>query len=284
MEDEEPTDRTKRAREAPENRVGKEVPPKRMRKLFADLKEAVKKSGKVKLSAREELNTILFANDPRPRDNQGQFTDANGNMINPNSIAIAYQKPQQQPQPQQKDKPKEEESKAKKLISKLNKKESDMKQNNMSAREELNQIMLGIGASIGGMLAAPPSLIKVGGLAGPNVITKKYLRKAARGPQSLAEPAPKGLLVSGGNLGRSGEALFSAREELDTIRFGIKPFFKAKYPGGPMKKYTGADAEFMARMQRKDMFPEMLRENAMKREAAAQAAAAARMDLRRASR
>ena len=101
-------------------------------------------------NSRSELDTILFANDPRPRDNQGQFTDANGNMINPNSIAIAYQKPQQQPQqqPQQRDKPKEEESKAKKLISKLNNKESNkkqtnMKQNNMSAREELNTILFG---------------------------------------------------------------------------------------------------------------------------------------------
>ena len=101
-------------------------------------------------NSRAELDLILFANDPRPRDNQGQFTDANGNMINPNSIAIAYQKPQQQPQqqPQQRDKPKEEESKAKKLISKLNKKESnkkesDMKQSNMSAREELEAIRFG---------------------------------------------------------------------------------------------------------------------------------------------
>ena len=101
-------------------------------------------------NSRAELDLILFANDPRPRDNQGQFTDANGNMINPNSIAIAYQKPQQQPQqqPQQRDKPKEEESKAKKLISKLNNKESNkkqtnMKQNNMSAREELNTILFG---------------------------------------------------------------------------------------------------------------------------------------------
>ena len=105
------------------------------------------------LSARDQLDTILFANDPRPRDNQGQFTDANGNMIDPNSIAVAYNKPpqaqppqQEKPEEEEQDKPKEGESKAKKLISKLNKKESnkkesDMKQSNMSAREELNQII-----------------------------------------------------------------------------------------------------------------------------------------------
>ena len=105
------------------------------------------------MSAKDELNTILFANDPRPRDQQGQFTDANGNMIDPNSIHAAYKQQMQQGRPQQQDKPeeeqdkpKEEESKAKKLISKLNnkesnKKESDMKQTNMSAREELNTIM-----------------------------------------------------------------------------------------------------------------------------------------------
>ena len=87
-----------------------------------------------------------------------------------------------------------------------------------------------------------------------------------------------GLLGTGAALGSMGNDIrrireerktnLSAREELDVIRFGIRPFFKAKYPGGPIKKYTGADAEFMARMQKKDMFPEMLRENAMKRKMA----------------
>jgi|694.fasta_scaffold00471_80 hypothetical protein len=70
------------------------------------------------LSAADELNTILFGTDPRPRDQQGQFTDANGNMIDPNSIAVAYQKPMQT-QPQQQAEPEEEQSAVKKLMAKL---------------------------------------------------------------------------------------------------------------------------------------------------------------------
>ena len=444
MEDEEPTDRTKRAREVPENRVGKEVPPKRMRKLFADLKEAVRNSGKVKLSAREQLNiirfggeqiaklvssierratlnpkmagpadkflrdvaqnpmhlptkriysnatpqdtasaidriagskkpsseytdqpyhrralaraikdwrgggyenpalmkkwdwetkppgarfsardqldTILFANDPRPRDSQGQFTDANGNMIDPNSIAVAYNKPpqaqppqQEKPEEEEQDKPKEEESKAKKLISKLNKKESnkkesDMKQNNMSAREELEAIRFGA-YTLGDRLVlnagkrdfvqeelrrgierplakfmplARTATEKTGsidytGLPKSLQSTKPRFRStivpSGKRTEYVATPGSRPLVpdppATRYELPRIKEPVrYSAREELDTIRFGIRPFFKAKYPGGPIKKYTGADAEFMARMQRKDMFPEMLRENAMKRKMA----------------
>ena len=344
-------------------------------------------------SAREELNTILFANDPRPRDQQGQFTDANGNMIDPNSIHAAYKQQMQQGQPQQQekpeeeqDKPEEEESKVKKLISKLkkkesNKKESDMKQNNMSAREELNTIMFmrgdrALGAAMGAIgeefprygahsqglalrlrklrsqgvkvpaltkgyiqsvkdvasgakprpqshvaaakewlgergfsardqldtimlesdkkkqfVESPGAIAAASGtLAGVGGFIKSGIEKPAnfKNPRYMAASLTGGALAGLGGYGiakalrrdpneraqmvkRIGEGhqnSLSAREELDMIRFGIKPFFKAKYPGGPMKKYIGEEAEFMARMQKKDMFPEMLRENAMKRKMA----------------
>jgi len=230
-------------------------------------------------------------------------------MIDPNSIAVAYNKPPQaQPQQQDKpeeeqDKPEEEESKAKKLISKLNKKKSDMKQSNMSAREELGMIRFGA-YSLGDRLVQ--NAVKRGfaqeelrkGILRPSVATATEkigsidytgLPKSLQStkPRFKSTVAPSGkkteYVATPGSgrftpeppsmryeLPRTKEPVgYSAREELDMIRFGIKPFFKAKFPGGPMKKYTGEEAEYMARLHSKDMFPEMLRENAMKRKMAA---------------
>jgi hypothetical protein len=86
--------------------------------LGAGIYGAMRRPQTQQMSAKEELNTILFGTDPRPRDQQGQFTDANGNMIDPNSIAVAYQKPMQT-QPQQQAEPEEEQSAVKKLMAKL---------------------------------------------------------------------------------------------------------------------------------------------------------------------
>ncbi len=49
------------------------------------------------LSAREQLDTILFGNDPRPRSPLGQFTDANGEQISPQAIHVAYKEQQETP-------------------------------------------------------------------------------------------------------------------------------------------------------------------------------------------
>ena len=159
----------------------------------------------------------------------------------------------------------------------------DGHQNSLSAREELDMIRFGYGYkdSSDPKMDAAKGAATAAALGTSAYFSGRHLKEYGNSKfdRRLGKiGVVTGLLGTGAALGSMGNDIrrireerktnLSAREELDVIRFGIRPFFKAKYPGGPIKKYTGADAEFMARMQKKDMFPEMLRENAMKRKMA----------------